>query len=197
MHLPMDLSSATSSVLAAFGLSGSAGLNAWLPLFVSALLARLDVVELAAPLDQLASTTGLVVLGLLMVVDFIGDKVPVIDHVLHLVGTVVAPTSGAALFAAQTADTTDLPTLAAVLLGGATAGAIHIGRSGLRAASTATTAGVGSPALSTAEDASSGALTALAFVAPVVAFAAVAALAVAIVLGIRRLSASIRAPRGR
>lgn len=193
----MDFSSATASIFAAFGLSGSAGLNAWLPLFLSALLDRLDVVELAAPLDQLSSTTGLVVLAVLMVTDLVGDKVPVVDHVLHLVGTIVAPASGAVLFAAQTGDTTDLPALAAVLLGGATAGAIHIGRSGLRAASTATTAGVGSPALSTAEDVGSGALVTLAFIAPVVAFAAVAALAVAIIFGIRRLTARIRAPRGR
>ena len=132
-----------------------------------------------------------------MVADLVGDKVPVIDHVLHLGGTVVAPASGAVLFAAQTGDTTDLSTLAAVLLGGATAGAIHLGRSFLRAASTATTAGVGSPVLSTSEDVGAGAIATLAFVAPVVAFAAVAALAVTLVIGIRRLTTRVRAPRGR
>jgi hypothetical protein len=41
----VDLSTAIGSLFAAFGLSG-AGLNAWLPLFASALLARADVVEL-------------------------------------------------------------------------------------------------------------------------------------------------------
>ena len=193
----IDLSSAVASVLAAFALSGSAGLNPWLPVFVSVLLHRLGVVELAEPVDQLSSIAGLAVLAVLMAVDFVGDKVPVVDHVLHLVGTVIAPASGAALFAAETAHATDLPTFAAVLLGGATAAGIHLGRSGVRAASTATTGGAGSPVLSTTEDLGAGAITTLAFLAPAVAFAAVAAVAVTIVLGIRRLRTRARTRRGR
>ena len=192
----MDLSSATGSVLAAFGLSGSAGLNAWLPLFLSAVLDRLGVVELAAPFDQFSSTTGLVVLGALMTLDLVGDKIPVVDNALHVVGTVVAPLSGAALFAGQTGDTTDLPTLVAVLLGGGTAGVIQLGRSALRAASTATTAGVGNPVLSAAEDVGAGALTAVAFLFPVLAFLAVAAIGVALWLSIARLRGRLAARRG-
>jgi hypothetical protein len=191
----VDLTSAAGSVFAAFGLSGSAGLNAWLPLFVSALLDRVGVVELAQPFDSLSSTTGLVVLGALMVLDLVGDKIPVVDHALHVAGTVVAPVSGAALFAGQTGDHTDLPTLAAVLLGGGTAGVIHLGRTALRAASTATTAGAGSPFLSTGEDLGSGALTAIAFLLPLVAFLLVAALLVALAIGVRRLRAGTRARR--
>ena len=82
-RLAVDIETAIGSVLAAFGLSGAAGLNAWLPLFVSALLHRLDVVELSNPFDELATTTGLIVLGTLTVLDFVGDKIPVIDHALH------------------------------------------------------------------------------------------------------------------
>ena len=52
-----------ASVFAAFGLSGAAGLNAWLPLLASAMLQRLDVVELATPFDELSSTGWLVALG--------------------------------------------------------------------------------------------------------------------------------------
>ena len=98
----IGLETALGSVLAAFGLSGAAGLNAWLPLLASALLARLDVVELAAPFDELSSTTGIVVLAVLTVADFVGDKIPLVDHVLHLLGTVIAPASGAILFTGQT-----------------------------------------------------------------------------------------------
>ena len=98
----MGLETALGSLLAAFGLSGAAGLNAWLPLFASALLARADVVELAAPLDDLSSNAGLVVLAVLTVADFVGDKIPLVDHVLHVLGTVIAPASGAILFTAQT-----------------------------------------------------------------------------------------------
>ena len=164
-------------MLAAFGLSGAAGLNAWLPLFASALLDRLDVVELAAPFDQLSSTGGLVLLALLTTADFVGDKIPVVDHVLHLLGTVIAPVSGAILFTGQTGLETDLPTLAAVLLGGVTAGTIHAGRSAVRPVSTATTAGVGNPVLSLTEDAGSLVLVVIAFVLPFVALLIVIALA--------------------
>ena len=191
----MDLTSAAGSVFAAFGLSGSAGLNAWLPLFTSALLDRLGVVDLAQPLDSLSSTTGLVVLGVLMVVDIVGDKVPLIDHALHVVGTAVAPVSGAALFTGQTGDHTDLPTIAAILLGGGTAGAIHLGRTAVRAASTATTAGFATPLLSTGEDVGAGGLTAIAFLLPLVAFLLVVALLVALAVAVRRLHAGLRTRR--
>jgi len=165
----VGLDTAIGSVLAAFGLSGAAGLNAWLPLFASALLDRLDVVQLAAPFDQLSSTAGLVLLAVLTTADFVGDKIPLVDHVLHLVGTVVAPVSGAILFTGQTGLDTDLPTLAAVLLGGTTAGTIHAGRSTVRPVSTATTGGVGNPVLSLTEDAGSLVLVVIAFVLPLVA----------------------------
>ena len=57
----MDL----ASVCAAFGLSAASGLNAWLPLFAGALLNRLDVVDLAAPFDDLSGTGWIVALGVL------------------------------------------------------------------------------------------------------------------------------------
>jgi len=183
----VGLDTAIGSLLAGFGLSGAAGLNAWLPLFVSALLARLDVVELASPFDHLSSTTGLVVLAALTIADFVGDKVPVVDHALHLVGTVVAPASGALLFVGQTGFETDLPTVAAVVLGGATAGSIHAGRTALRPVSTATTGGLANPVLSLGEDLGSFLLVVMAFVLPVLAVLVLAAIAVGFLSAWRRL----------
>jgi hypothetical protein len=179
----MDL----ASIFAAFGLSSAAGLNAWLPLFGGALLVRLDAVELAEPFDELSSTTGLVVLGILTLADFVGDKIPAVDHVLHAIGTVVAPLSGAVLFAGQAGVDTDIPTLLSVLLGAGTAETVHAGRAAIRPASSATTAGVGNPILSLVEDAGSVALTVAAFVIPVIAFAVALGLVVTIVLAWRRL----------
>jgi ABC-type thiamin/hydroxymethylpyrimidine transport system permease subunit len=176
-----------TSVFAAFGLSGAAGLNAWLPLFAGALLERLDAVDLAAPFDELSSTTGLVVLGVLTVADFVGDKIPAVDHVLHTVGTIIAPLSGAALFAGQTGADTDIPTLVAAIAGGTTAEAVHAGRAAVRPASTAGTAGLGNPILSLLEDLGSGLLTLFAFVVPVLALLVVVALLAGIVLLWRRM----------
>ena len=183
----MDTTTAIGSVLAAFGLSGAAGLNPWLPLFASALLHRVDVVELGAPFDDLSGTGWLVALGALMTLDFVGDKVPVVDHMLHAVGTVVAPASGAVLFAGQTGLETDIPSIVAILVGAVTAGSIHLGRASARPASTAATGGLGNPVLSFVEDLGSGLLTAIAFVLPALAVVLLVLLVVAIVRGVRRL----------
>ena len=190
----MDTGTVVGSLFAAFGLSGAAGLNPWLPLFASALLARLDVVELAAPFDDLASTTGLGALAALMLGDFVGDKVPGVDHVLHALGTVVAPASGAVLFTGQSGIATDLPTVVAVAAGAATAGAIHAGRAALRPVSTVGTAGLGNPVLSLGEDLGSLGLVIFAFALPLVALLLVLALVVGLVTAWRRVG---RRRRGR
>ena len=52
----MDTATAIGSLFAAFGLSGAAGLNPWLPLFASALLQRLGAVDLGDPFGDLATT---------------------------------------------------------------------------------------------------------------------------------------------
>jgi hypothetical protein len=183
----MDVETAIGSILAAFGLSGAAGLNAWLPLFVSALLHRLDVVELADPFDEFASTTGLIVLGVLTVADFVGDKVPVIDHALHVLGAVVAPVSGALLFTGSAGSETDVPTIVSVVLGALVAGSVHAARATIRPAATATTAGTANPLLSLGEDATSGLLTAFAFALPIVAVLLLVLLVVGLVAAWRRI----------
>jgi hypothetical protein len=183
----VDTTTAIGSVLAAFGLSGAAGLNPWLPLFASALLYRLDVVDLGSPFDDLSSNGWLLALGVLMTLDFVGDKIPAIDHALHAVGAVIAPASGAILFTGQTGIETDIPSLVAIVLGAVTAGAIHLGRASVRPASTATTGGLGNPILSIGEDVGSGLLTAMAFLLPLIAGLLVVVLIAGLVAGWRRL----------
>ena len=186
----MDVATAVAT---AFGLAGAAGLNAWLPVVAAALLARAGVVDLAAPFDQLSTTPALVILGLVFVADFVGDKIPAVDSVLHAIGSVVAPAGGAVLFTGQTGAETDLPTAAAIVLGGLTAGSVHLGRATLRPASTVTTAGAGNPILSLSEDVASGVLVAAAFLVPLLALALTIALVAAIALGLRRLRRGRRA----
>ena len=193
----MDAATAIGSVFAAFGLSGAAGLNPWLPLLASAVLDRLDVVELGAPFEELSTTEGLAALAALFILDFVGDKVPAVDHVLHAVGMVVAPASGAVLFTGQTGLETEIPAGASILLGAVTAGSIHVGRAAARPAATAATVGTGNPVLSLAEDVASGLLVAVAFVVPVIAFGLVVALLVALVVGWRRIAAALRDRRAR
>jgi hypothetical protein len=113
--------------------------------------------------------------------------VPAVDHVLHAIGTVVAPVSGAVLFSGQTGVDTDLPTLAAVVLGAGTAETVHAGRAAVRPLSTAGTGGIGNPVLSLIEDAGSALLVVLAFAVPVLALLVVVALLAALFTGWRRM----------
>ena len=188
----MDTATALGSLLAAFGLSGAAGLNAWLPLLATAALDRFDVLELAAPFDELSSTGWLIAIAALFVLDFVGDKIPAVDHVLHSVGSVIAPASGAVLFVGQTGIETELPTLVAVLLGAGTAEGIHLGRSSVRPASSATTAGAGNPVLSLLEDAASAVLTGFALLVPVLAAVFVVGLVVLFLFWGRWLARRLR-----
>ncbi|MGI8625574.1 MAG: DUF4126 domain-containing protein [Geodermatophilaceae bacterium] len=157
-------------ILAAFGLSGAAGLNAWLPLLAVGLGDRAGWLDLGSPYDILSSTPGMIVVGLLLVLDLIGDKIPALDSLLHVIGLVIAPASGAVLFAAQTDLTSDLNPAVAAVLGAVTAGSLQAGRAAVRPFVTASTGGIGNPAVSAAEDGTSLLLTGLAFALPILAF---------------------------
>ena len=52
----LDVATAAGSVLAAFGLAGAAGLNAWIPLLAAGLLDRAGQLQLAEPYDAIATT---------------------------------------------------------------------------------------------------------------------------------------------
>jgi hypothetical protein len=169
----MEISAAVAAVLGAFGLSGAAGLNAWLPLLVVGIADRAGWIDLGHSYGWLSSTPVLLGIGALLVLDVVGDKVPVIDSVLHAVGTVVAPTSGAILFTADTSLNSHLPPVVAAVLGAVVAGSVHAGRTVARPFVTGTTAGVGNPVVSTLEDGTALVLTVLALVVPIVAFIAI------------------------
>ena len=143
----IDVASAAGSVLAAFGLAGAAGLNAWIPLLAAGLLDRARLLQLAEPYDVIATTPGLIVLGALFLLDFIGDKVPAIDSLLHAVGSVVHPASGAILFAGPTEAPTDIPSIVLFALGATVAGSLHATRATVRPASATRSAGAPHPRL--------------------------------------------------
>ncbi len=187
----VDPSTAAGSVLAALGLSGAAGLNAWLPLLAAAALDRAGAIELAAPFGALSSTPALIALAVMLAADFVGDKVPAVDHAVHAIGTVVHPAAGALLFTGQAGAETDLPAVVTAVAGALVAGSVHGARAAVRPVSTTGTLGVGNPVLSAVEDAASAVLTALAFLLPVVAAAAVVAAGAGLVAVARRLRRSV------
>lgn len=167
-----------SGLLSSLGLSGAAGLNAYIPLLVVGLLARSGVLDLSAPFDLLASPWVLLGIGVIGLLDFVGDKIPGVDHALHLVGGVVNAAAGAVLFAAQS-GIADVPPALSLALGLIVAGGVHATRTAVRPVATATTGGLANPVLSTAEDGASLGLSLLAVFAPLLAVLGLAGVLVA------------------
>ncbi len=170
----------------AVGLGAASGLNPWVPLLGLGVAERAGLVELSSSFDWLGATPALVVLAVLLVVDLIGDKVPVVDSVLHVVGLVVAPASGAIVFAAQDNLISNSHPLLAGAMGVTLAGSIHAARGAVRPAVTASTAGVGNPVVSAIEDVISAVVTVLAVVVPLLAMFAVIGAAAWLVVAWRR-----------
>ncbi|HEY71992.1 MAG: DUF4126 domain-containing protein [Chloroflexi bacterium] len=150
----------------AFGLSTSAGLNAYIPLLVVALLARLtSLISLNAPYDALSSWWVIGVLGVLLIIEILVDKIPAADTANDIIQTFIRPAAGAILFAATTNTIGVHPVLAAVC-GVILAGGVHAVKAGGRPVVASLTAGAGNPIVSTVEDAISLTLSLLAIVAP-------------------------------
>jgi len=130
------------NILTAFGLSGSAGLNAYLPLLVVALLARFThLIELREPWTALTSGWTIAVLVLLLIVETIADKVPAVNHVNDVIQTAIRPVAGAILFAASSNVFGDIHPVLAMVCGLLVAGSVHVVKSAaIRPAVTAVTA---------------------------------------------------------
>jgi hypothetical protein len=160
---------AFSNLATAFGLSASAGLNAYLPLLVVALVARYtDLLKLNEPWDVL--TTGWVIgaLVVLLLIEMTVDKIPAVDTVNDVIQTIGRPLAGAVLFAAGSGAVGDLHPVLAIIAGLILAGGVHAAKSVARPAVTATTGGMGNWAVSLIEDVLALIGTILAILVPII-----------------------------
>lgn len=183
----MDPASAVGSLFAASGLSAAAGLNAWIPLLALSAGGRFGWIDLGDSYAFLTSGTALIAISVCLVIDFVGDKIAGVDHLLHAAGALIQPAAGAVLFAAQTGVAGNLDPTVALVLGAALSGGVHAQRSAIRPLSTAGTGGLGNPVLSLIEDAGSIALTVSALLLPILAFIFVVGLLVSGLLAWRAL----------
>jgi hypothetical protein len=160
------------------GLAASAGLNAYIPLLTMGLLARFtDAIDLPTGWSWLSNGWTLLILAVLLAVETVADKVPVVDHANDVVQTVVRPTAGGLAFGAgsssQTVTVSDpgsffgshqwVPVAAGILI----ALCVHGVKAASRPVVNATTAGFGAPVISTIEDVGSVVMSVLAILLPV------------------------------
>src|SRR5512143_2842386 len=141
-------------VFSAFGLSASAGLNAYIPLLVVGVLAHYtNLIQLKAPWDLLANPWILILLGILLIIEMLADKIPVVNHINDGIQTFVRPVAGAIAFAASANVISGVHPVVALAAGLLVAGSVHVAKSAaVRPAVTAVTGGAGNVPVSIAED---------------------------------------------
>ena len=156
-------------IISAFGLSASAGLNAYIPLLVVSLLARFtNLVELSNGWRALESWWIIGLLILLSLIEFFADKIPAVNHINDIIQTFIRPTAGAILFAAKANVLTEIHPVLSIAAGLLVAGSVHAVKSVVvRPAVTATTAGVGDVPVSVMEDVVATMLSVLSVVIPI------------------------------
>jgi len=122
-----------SATALAGGLSWASGLRLYMTLFMAGALARAGWLELPSALQVLASPWVLGVTGLLLVVEFLADKIPGVDSAWDAIQTFIRIPAGAILSVAALGQMDPAWTTIAALLGGTLAASAHFTKAGSRA----------------------------------------------------------------
>ena len=157
-------------IFSAFGLAASAGLNAYIPLLVIAVVAKFtNLIHLNSPWDALTSWWIIGLLAALSVIEFFADKVPAVNHVNDAIHTFIRPAAGAIAFAASARIITDVHPVLSIAAGLLVAGSVHTIKSvAVRPAVTAATGGAGNVPVSILEDMTAAFVSFLAVLVPVI-----------------------------
>lgn len=146
------------AIATGLGLSSSAGLNAYLPLVIYNLAVRFGFLEVEGNFpEQMASWEALGIFSVLLFIEMIVDKVPLLDSVNDVINTVIRPAAGAALMIATTSElqgtvSPELIQIFALISGGTSAGGVHAVKALGRPLVTGSTGGTGNFMVSFLED---------------------------------------------
>ena len=175
------------SIALGIGLAAAVGFRVFLPLLVASIAAYTGHLHLDANFAWLGSLPAMTMLGVAAVVEVLAYYVPAIDNLLDTITTPLALAAGTIVSAAVI---TDLPPLikwsTAIIAGGGVAAITQGVTTLVRAKSTAFTAGVGNPVISTVEMIAAVVVALLAVLAPLIAIALVAAFCLLVVRAVRR-----------
>jgi hypothetical protein len=154
----------------AYTLSTSVGIRPFLTLALASLAMHLGYLHPAHEFAFLGSDGATVLLASFAMLEFIAEKVPAVDHLLHVVHIAAKPVAAAILVGSAAPDIVqgDGSAYTYALMGAAALNAlgVHAGIAAIRGASTATTAGLANPFISLIEDAATVVATMLALLAP-------------------------------
>jgi hypothetical protein len=165
-------------LLTGTGLATSAGLNAYIPLLMIGLLGRFtNLITLPAGWQWLQNGWVIGILVALLAIEFVADKIPLVDHVNDVVQTVVRPTAGGLAFGAASSSQTVTVSNPAeffssnqwmpIVAGMVISFIVHGMKAAARPVVNASTGGLGAPVASTVEDIFSVVMSFVAILFPV------------------------------
>ena len=173
------------AALTGMGLSAAAGLNAYIPFLVVALVARFtDYIVLPTGYEWIESNWAIGIAAVLLATEVVLDKIPAVDTINDTIQTFIRPSMGGLIFAASTAAA-ELDNSSwmqanpwfSVVLGILVSGLVHAGKMAARPVINVGTVGAGAPVVSTVEDGASIGLSVIAILAPLLVIVALALLA--------------------
>jgi len=179
----------------AYALTTSAGLRGLLTLAVVSVAAHAGVLHPPLGFAWLGATQVTIALIAVAFVDLAADKIPVVDHAMHVLQVVVKPVCAAILVGGTLHPQSESQLVALMALGIFNALGIHAVSAGVRGTSTAMSGGIANPFVSTGEDVLAVVMSGLAFIAPFVAAACAVAMTVVAVLSGRTLWQRLRRVR--
>ena len=154
-------------LLTGLGLSASAGMNAYLPLIIIAMVDRIrDGDLLSGGYEFISSIPAIIVLLVLITVELVADKSPAY-RANDVLQSIIRPAAGALAFMAS-ASNTDFNLVAALLIGLSVAGVIHATKAAFRLRFPPKLRGVFVPAFSVVEDLYAAVMSTLALVIPII-----------------------------
>jgi len=137
----------------ALGIPFLAGVNLYITVFALGLIKKLTGATVLGPeFDVLASWPVLIIAGVLVVVEFVADKVPAVDHVWDAVHTFIRTPGAMVVMAVLTQGENVTWQVVAILVAGGVSFVAHSGKATARVASTKATATVANAAISVLED---------------------------------------------
>ena len=158
------------SIFLGIGLAASVGFRVFIALFVLSIASYFGFWELNENWKWVGSISALIILGVATLVEIFAYYIPYIDNLLDSVAVPLAAIAGTAVMISTVPGLDPVMTWAlAIIAGGVTATAIQTSSTAARMTSSATTAGIANPLISTVETGTSIVLSILSIFVPIIA----------------------------
>lgn len=158
------------TVLMGIGLSAASGFRIFVPFLIVSIASASGNLELSESFSWIGTTPALITFSVATILEISAYYIPWVDNILDTIASPVAVIAGVILTASVITDISPLLKWALAIIAGGGVAAVIQGSTGItRAASTATTGGVGNPAVSSLELGGSVFLSIIALIIPLLA----------------------------